>query len=102
MTTKVLILNEMLPGKKGVIYSPFNAIEAQCTDEEVLFLEEIHGRDLTSPSSKEDSIVEKFLEFLYDFSQEKPILKHTQVIKTDHGESTQRLGPYDRVFHVIY
>lgn len=93
----------MLPGKKGIAYCPFNAIEAELSEDDCKFLSEIHGKDLTLVSSpSEDSKVEKLLNILYDFSKEKPELRHKQVIRTDCIESTANLGPYEKVFHVIY
>jgi len=101
MSIKVLILNEMILGKGK--YSPLNAIEAEVSEEEYKFLTSLHGRDLTEPTMKEDALIEKYLNFLYDFSnEEKPILKHKQVIHTDHVETTSDLGPYEKVFHIMY
>lgn len=94
----------MLPGKKGQAYGPFNALEAEITKEEASFLDCLHGRDLTNTSidSKEDSLIEKYLNFIYDFSATPPKCRFRQVVNTDLSESNDHLGPYDRVFHIIY
>ena len=103
---KVLILDEMLPGKKGKAYCPFSAIEADISEEDCKFLDAIHGSDLTNAilNSDEDKLAEKYLNFIFDFSENPPQLRSNfkRVVKTDSLESQRRMGPYDRVFHVIY
>ena len=101
---KVLILNEMIPGKKGHDYSLFRAIEANLSEEDCLFLDSIHGVDLTDAEqgSDDDLLVEKFLNLVYDFSGASPKTKFKEVIGTDTMKSVENLGPYDRVYHVIY
>jgi hypothetical protein len=102
--TKALILDEALPGKKGRAYCQFRAIEVDLSDEDCKFFDSIHGIDLTNPDpdSKEDLLLERYLNFLYDFSKEKSELRHKLVINTDFIESKKNMGPYDRVFHIVY
>lgn len=102
---KILILDEAIPGKKKQAYSPFRAIEIDdCSEEDIKFLSSIHGKDLTNPepNSKEDLLAERYLNFIYDFSGEKAEPKYKFVIYTDVLQSKKILGPYDRVFHIMY
>ena len=102
---KILILDEAIPGKKKQAYSPFRAIEVENpSDEDIKFLSSIHGLDLTNPepNSREDSLAEKYLNFIYDFSGEKAEPKYKFVIYTDIMQSKKNLGPYERVFHITY
>ena len=101
---KVLILNEMLTGNSYEKYSPFHAIEAENLSEENLkLLESLHGQNLTNPNEKQESLLEKYLNLIYNIeSSDYNDLSFRNMIKTDSIKTAEKMGPYDKVFHIVY
>lgn len=91
-----------MPCGRGT-YSPFKAIEINdCPDEIIQLLCKIHGKDLTFPSEEDDKLITEYLNYIYDFSEEEVKPRYKFVIYTDIIKTEENLGPYDKVFHVMY
>ena len=99
---KVLIINEMII--RNNFFRGTNCFEGEPTKDQLMLLQRIHGVDHTVTDEAMQKDIDKYIDMLFEQKEDTISVREPwkEVISTDKIKTHPILGPYDRVFHIIY